>query len=87
MGSYLDKRAQAQHAFENPDSVLNKGPKPEFTSRHADPRHPASSGNLVSLVTGAHVNPPERGYWGRGGGRGLRWWEAGLLGRLAGKRW
>jgi hypothetical protein len=33
------------------------GAQPTFTSRYADPNHPASNGNLISLVTGGIVNP------------------------------
>lgn len=77
--SYWDKRAQARYAAKNPDSMLAQGPKPEFTSRYADPNHPASSGNLISLITGGHINPPSRkdmmmqqrqGFGGFGGGFG-----------------
>lgn len=42
----------------HPDSVLAQTPKPTFTSRYADPSHPASSGSLISLVTGGRINPP-----------------------------
>ena len=58
VAEYWDKRARAKYAAKNPDSVLVQGPKAEFTSRYADPTHPASSGSLVSLVTGGHINPP-----------------------------
>ena len=37
---------------ENPTSQLNQGPKPVFTSRYADPTHPASSGDPLAFVTG-----------------------------------
>jgi len=60
----------ALEAGENPDSALVTGPKPTFTSRYADPNHPASSGSLISLVTGGHINPPSLGSFGTGGGRG-----------------
>ncbi len=40
---------------ENPDSSLSTG-TPEFRSRYADPTHPASSGSLISLVTGGKVD-------------------------------
>ncbi|GAD98541.1 hypothetical protein ANI_1_2086014 [Paecilomyces variotii No. 5] len=55
---YLDRRAQAKFASANPENMLSQGPKPQFTSRYADPSHPASSGSLVSLLTGGYVNPP-----------------------------
>lgn len=84
--AYWDRRAQAKYAAKNPDSMLAQGLKPEFTSRYADPNHPASSGNLFSLVTGGHFNPPSRrdmmmqqgrsGFGGFGGG----------LGAIAGRR-
>lgn len=40
---------------ENPDSHLNQGPKPTFTSRYADPNHPASSGDPLALITGGNI--------------------------------
>ncbi|KAJ6088712.1 hypothetical protein N7486_009973 [Penicillium sp. IBT 16267x] len=53
---YLDKRAQAIFEAENPNSHLNQRPKPTFASRFADPNHPASSGDLVALVTGGYMS-------------------------------
>lgn len=35
---------------------MAKGPKPAFTSRYADPNHPASSGDLLALVSGGHFS-------------------------------
>ncbi|KAL2012543.1 hypothetical protein VTN00DRAFT_68 [Thermoascus crustaceus] len=83
---YLDRRAQAKFASKHPDNTLSKGPKPTFTSRYADPDHPASSGSLISLVTGGYINPPPLGggMGGRGLGRGFGDGESGrggLLGR------
>ncbi|OAL03674.1 hypothetical protein IQ06DRAFT_366302 [Phaeosphaeriaceae sp. SRC1lsM3a] len=50
---YLDKRAQAKWAGENPDSELaNATGKETFSSRYADPNHLASSGDPVALLTG-----------------------------------
>lgn len=40
---------------EEPDSALIQGPKPEFTSRYADPNHPANEGSLVALLTGGNL--------------------------------
>jgi hypothetical protein len=67
-----------KQAGQNPDSALAKlnGPTPKFTSRYADPNNPASSGNLFSLLTGGHFNPPDRrqlaaAQWGGGGVRGI----------------
>ncbi|KAJ5998107.1 hypothetical protein N7499_005514 [Penicillium canescens] len=37
-------------------SHLTQGPKPTFTSCYADPNHPASSGDLLALVTGGHLS-------------------------------
>ncbi|KAJ9209379.1 hypothetical protein DTO166G4_9008 [Paecilomyces variotii] len=65
---YMDRRAQAKFAGKNPDNTLAQGPKPTFTSRYADPNHPANSGSIVSLLTGGYINPPSLG---GGGGRGL----------------
>lgn len=71
---YFDKRASAKYAAKHPDSVLVQGPKPKFSSRYADPAHPASNGNLISLLSGGRVNPPPgmigggRGSVGFGGG-------------------
>lgn len=81
VSDYMDRRARAQYAAQNPNSFLSTGPKEKFTSRYADPNHPASSGNPWSLVTGGKFNPPmgkdlmaarmgERGFHGRGGGLG-----------------
>jgi hypothetical protein len=53
---YMDKRAQAQWAYDHPESQLAQlGVKPEFRSRYADPNHPASSGSLVALLTGGTI--------------------------------
>lgn len=41
--------------MEHPQCDLTQGPQPEFTSRYANPSHPASSGSLLGLVTGGHV--------------------------------
>ncbi|KAJ5784799.1 uncharacterized protein N7503_010011 [Penicillium pulvis] len=53
---YLDKRAQATFEAENPNSHLNQRPKPTFASRFADPNHPASSGDLLALLTGGYMS-------------------------------
>jgi len=85
--NYWDKRAQARYAAKHPESSLaSQTPKSTFTSRYADPNHPASSGSFISLITGGHVNPPPMmrggGFGGGfGGGRG-----AGFGGGLGGGR-
>ncbi|KAK1146822.1 hypothetical protein N8T08_002583 [Aspergillus melleus] len=77
MADYLDRRGQAEFIMENPTSDLNKAPKPEFTSRYADPSHPASSGSLMGLVTGGHFTGDQiRPTRALGGGLG-----GGFLGR------
>ncbi|KAJ5286614.1 hypothetical protein N7478_002300 [Penicillium angulare] len=55
VSGYMDKRAQAKFIAKNPDSHLNQGLKPTFTSRYADPNHPASSGDPLALVTGGKL--------------------------------
>ncbi|KAF2095827.1 hypothetical protein NA57DRAFT_7372, partial [Rhizodiscina lignyota] len=57
LDDYMDKRAWANWQGQNPDSQLAQTVKPEFHSRYSDPNNPASSGNLISLVSGGHVNP------------------------------
>ncbi|KAF7556456.1 hypothetical protein G7Z17_g1448 [Cylindrodendrum hubeiense] len=64
---YFDKRAQAKFAGKHPDSMLAQGPQPTFTSRYADPNHPASSGSFRSLITGGRINPPPMTRYGFGG--------------------
>jgi hypothetical protein len=50
---YMDKRAQAKWIEANHDLPLVPSlPEPRFQSRYADPNHPASSGDIVALVTG-----------------------------------
>ncbi|KAJ5648857.1 uncharacterized protein N7484_002580 [Penicillium longicatenatum] len=56
VSSYMDKRAQAKFIAKNPDSHLIQGPRPTFTSRYADPNHPASSGDPLALVTGGKLS-------------------------------
>jgi len=61
VADYFDRRAQAQYAAENPGSKLAApGQEPKFTSRYADPNHPANSGSLVALLTGGAINPQRR---------------------------
>ncbi|KAF2819223.1 hypothetical protein CC86DRAFT_375363 [Ophiobolus disseminans] len=57
VGAYMDKRARAKFAGENPDSGLaNAAGKEKFASRYADPNHPASSGDVVALLTGGYIS-------------------------------
>ncbi|KAL4899607.1 hypothetical protein BDW74DRAFT_163221 [Aspergillus multicolor] len=59
LADYFDRRGQAKFTMENPTSALNMAPKPTFTSRYADPSHPAASGDLLSLVSGGYINRSE----------------------------
>jgi hypothetical protein len=53
VAEYIDKRARAKWAGDNPDSALaNANGKETFSSRYADPNHPASSGDPIALLTG-----------------------------------
>ncbi|KAL5334905.1 hypothetical protein BJX70DRAFT_391056 [Aspergillus crustosus] len=82
VANYFDRRSQAQFSVENPDNALNMAPKPTFTSRYADPSHPASSGDLLGFVSGGHITSdalPRRRV-DRRESRGQR----GLLGSLPG---
>jgi hypothetical protein len=50
---YMDRTALAKWIDENPQApVAQTLPRPEFTSRYADPNHPAASGDIVALLTG-----------------------------------
>ncbi|KEQ76381.1 hypothetical protein M436DRAFT_15008, partial [Aureobasidium namibiae CBS 147.97] len=69
---YMDRRAQAKFAKDNPSSALAAGPKPQFTSRYADPSHAANSGSLVTLISGGVIQMPERqDMLSNRGGRGV----------------
>lgn len=68
VGDYLDRRAVAHWAGENPESKLaNAAPKPEFRSRYADPNHPASSGDPLAFITGGKISSGVRVQNARGG--------------------
>lgn len=57
VGDYLDRRAVALWAGENPGSRLaNAAPTPEFRSRYADPNNPASSGDPLAFITGGKIS-------------------------------
>ena len=58
---YMDRRAQAEWAGQNPDSKMaNAAPKPEFHSQYADPNTVASSGDILALLTGGYLHMPMR---------------------------
>jgi len=65
--SYLDRRAQAKYAAENPNSAL-VGPAPKFTSKWSDPNFVINNNGLSGLGNG------------RGSRTGARTQDGGLLG-------
>jgi hypothetical protein len=75
---YFDRRAQAKHAGQNPESQLVVGPKPTFTSRYSDPNNPSNSGDLLALITAGKLSMPPRGFGGRG--MGYYGYQGGSLG-------
>ncbi|KAK6844415.1 hypothetical protein PG995_014525 [Apiospora arundinis] len=87
VGQYMDKRARAKWAGENPDSAMaNTAEKEQFASRYADPNHPASSGDPIALLTGGFLQSGFGGGLraGRAGGRGES--RGGLLGGRRGRQ-
>ncbi|KAI1737538.1 hypothetical protein F4680DRAFT_428021 [Xylaria scruposa] len=55
VGGYMDARSRARWAGQNPNSKLaNAGSKEQFHSRYSDPNHPASSGDIIALLTGGN---------------------------------
>lgn len=87
VADYMDRRAVAKWAGDNPESgMANAVPKPEFKSRYADPTHPASSGDLLALVTGGKVSRTSLGETRRSlSGRSGRGVLAGLGTRGSGR--
>lgn len=55
MKDYGDRKAQASFAANQPDSKLNVGAKPEFSSRFADPTHPVHQGGILNLLSGGEL--------------------------------
>jgi hypothetical protein len=56
---YMDRRARAKWAGNNPQSILaNVAPKETFNSKYSDPNHPVSSGDPLALVTGGRAQLP-----------------------------
>jgi hypothetical protein len=60
LAEYSDKRAQAVYKAQHAGSALGNPQEINFVSRYSDPNHSASSGSLISLLTGGHVNPVVR---------------------------
>ncbi|EED14414.1 conserved hypothetical protein [Talaromyces stipitatus ATCC 10500] len=87
---YMDRKAQAKFAGENPDNLLSKGINPTFASKYSDPSHPIHSGSLYSLLSLGHFNPPTlRNLQTRGARPGLlgsRSTRQGVIGALGGRR-
>ncbi|OCK75812.1 hypothetical protein K432DRAFT_385922 [Lepidopterella palustris CBS 459.81] len=52
---YGDRKAQAQFAANHPESKLNVGAVPEFSSRFADPNHPVQQGGILNLLSGGNL--------------------------------
>lgn len=48
-------------AGKHPNSLLAQGTDVKFSSRYADSNYPASSGSILSLLTGGYINPPPGG--------------------------
>ncbi|KAL0932500.1 uncharacterized protein CTRU02_213453 [Colletotrichum truncatum] len=57
---YLDRRAQAVYATENPDNLLATQVKTKFRSKYADPNHPANIDPLGSFLTGGYTDQLHR---------------------------
>lgn len=55
VGDYMDRRAQAKYAAENPNA-LSVPQEKQFVSRYSDPNHAVNSGSLISLVTGGAID-------------------------------
>ena len=56
VNEYSDRRAQAKFQGETPEASLMVPQEKQFASRYSDPNHPASSGSLISLLTGGNVD-------------------------------
>lgn len=54
VADYMDRRAQAQYASQNPGIAAEKT---KFSSRYADPNSSTNTGGLVSFATGGMVKP------------------------------
>jgi hypothetical protein len=60
---YLDRRAQAEFAQNNPNSKLNSTLPPQdkkYVNRFADPDHPVNAGSIYALVSGGTWDPVAR---------------------------
>lgn len=63
--NYLDRRAQAKYAKENPSHVLTALRPPVtrgFSNRYLDPTHPATNNGLMGLLSGGAItqNPEKK---------------------------
>ncbi|OJJ68627.1 hypothetical protein ASPBRDRAFT_68158 [Aspergillus brasiliensis CBS 101740] len=80
---YYDKRDQAKFIAKNPNSNLAMGPKPEFTSRYADPTNKAATGSLLGLATGGKFTDDTILGWMGIEGRSARGAKPSFFGGLA----
>ncbi|OJJ39968.1 hypothetical protein ASPWEDRAFT_151531 [Aspergillus wentii DTO 134E9] len=83
IGNYYDKRDQAKFIAKDPGSNLAVGPKPEFTSRYADPMNKAASGSLLALTTGGKFTDDTILGWMGIEGRSARGAKPSFFGGLA----
>ena len=60
VSEYSDRRAQAKFQSETPEAALMVPQEKQFASRYSDPNHPASSGSLISLLTGGNIDTHSR---------------------------
>ncbi|KAE8317130.1 hypothetical protein BDV41DRAFT_573233 [Aspergillus transmontanensis] len=60
VNDYLDRRAHAHCEAQHPGTALAvpSDKRKPLRSRFNDPKHPANSGSLISLLTGGHVPVP-----------------------------
>ncbi|KAB8226310.1 hypothetical protein BDV33DRAFT_226825 [Aspergillus novoparasiticus] len=60
VNDYLDRRAHAHCEAQHPGTALAvpSDKRKPLKSRFNDPKHPANSGSLISLLTGGHVPVP-----------------------------
>ncbi|KAF2500772.1 hypothetical protein BU16DRAFT_502823 [Lophium mytilinum] len=84
VNEYKDRRAQAMYGDANPESRLAVQERPKFASVYSDPGNPASSGDLLALVSKGKMKMPSRGGGGGFGSGGLGG-RGGGLGALVGE--
>ncbi|KAF2814362.1 uncharacterized protein BDZ99DRAFT_437263 [Mytilinidion resinicola] len=85
VNEYKDRRAQAVYGDAHPESRLAARERPRFASVYSDPAHPASSGDLLALVSKGRMTMPRREGGGGLGGGGFGGGRGGGLGGLVGE--